>query len=348
MILPPLTAPEALTLVNPPAAGVTAPITVPLIVPPDIVRSSATYVSATAVPCQTPPVTVPTVSMAVLFPVVRNVPLTSGSVRTRSAVGFATAIFVSLGSATRPSKIRGASPVNMPNSVADTPVRPVPSPLKEPVKSLAATVPEAVILRRPEISLLLSTISALLPDTVPAVIPSNTFTSVADSVVVPSSNDKEPPVTAPEAVIVVAPVSAPLVSVAVPSVKLPPVTAPEAFIVVAPDSAPPVSVAVPSVKLPLVNAPEAVNELTPVTTPASTLTAPSNTIAEPSAGVRLIAPVAVLIVTAASPAVISSDLIALADTPVIPEPSPVKVVAATVPSTVTVPFDKVIKFGSSV
>ena len=55
-----------------------------------------------------------------------------------------------------------------------------------------------------------------------------------------------------------------------------------------------------------------------------------------------------LIVTAASPAVISSDLIELADTPVIPEPSPVNVVAATVPSTVTAPFDKVIKFVSSV
>ena len=70
--------------------------------------------------------------------------------------------------------------------------------------------------------------------------------------------------------------------------------------------------------------PETVKLVTPVTTPASTFTAPSNTIAEPSAGVRLIAPVEVLIVTAASPAVISSDLIELADTPVIPEPSPVK------------------------
>ena len=120
------------------------------------------------------------------------------------------------------------------------------------------------------------------------------------------------------------------------------------MIVVAPAKAPLVSVAVPSVILPPVTAPEAVKALTPVTTPASTLTAPSKTIAEPSAGVRLIAPVEVLIVTAASPAVISSDLIALADTPVIPEPSPVKVVAATVPATVTVPFDKVIKSVSSV
>ena len=141
--------------------------------------------------------------------------------------------------------------------------------------------------------------------------------------VVPSTNtssiSNEPPVTKPEAVIVVAPLKAPLVIVAVPSVILPPVTAPDA------------------VKL-----------ATPVTTPASTFTAPSNTIADPEAGVILIAPVAVLIVTAASPAVISSALIALAETPVIPEPSPDKVVAANVPATVTVPFDKVIKSASSV
>ena len=62
----------------------------------------------------------------------------------------------------------------------------------------------------------------------------------------------------------------------------------------------------------------------------------------------MIAPVLVVMVTAASPTAISSDLIALAETPVIPEPSPVKVVAATVPSTVTVPFDKVIKSVSAV
>ena len=100
--------------------------------------------------------------------------------------------------------------------------------------------------------------------------------------------------------------------------------------------------------LPPVTAPEAVIVVAPVIAPPSTFTAPSNTTAEPSAGVRLIAPVEVLIVTAASPAVISSDLIELADTPVIPEPSPVNVVAATVPSTVNAPFDKVIKFVSSV
>ena len=134
-----------------------------------------------------------------------------------------------------------------------------------------------------------------------------------------SSTSNEPTVAKPEPVIVVTPDNAPLVSVAVPSVKLPPVIAPEPVIVVA-----------------------------PVTAPPSTFTAPSNTIAEPVAGVILIAPVLVLIVTAASPAVISSDLIELADTPVIPEPSPVNVVAATVPATVTVPSDKVTRSVSSV
>ena len=134
-----------------------------------------------------------------------------------------------------------------------------------------------------------------------------------------SSTSNEPTVAKPEPVIVVTPLNAPLLIVAVPSVILPPVIAPEAD------------------KLE-----------TPVTTPASTFTAPSNTTAEPVAGVKLIAPVEVLIVTAASPAVMSSDLIELADTPVIPEPSPVNVVAASVPATVTVPSDKVTKSVSSV
>ena len=134
-----------------------------------------------------------------------------------------------------------------------------------------------------------------------------------------SSTSSEPTVAKPEPVIVVTPDNAPLVSVAVPSVILPPVIAPEPVIVVA-----------------------------PVTAPPSTLTLPSRTTAEPDAGVRLIAPVLVLIVTAASPAAISSDLIELADTPVIPEPLPVNVVAASVPATVTVPSDKVTRSVSSV
>ena len=95
-------------------------------------------------------------------------------------------------------------------------------------------------------------------------------------------------------------------------------------------------------------APDAVTVVAPVTAPPSTFTLPSSTTAEPVAGVKLIAPVDVLIVTAASPSVISSDLIEFADTPVIPEPSPVNVVAASVPATVTVPFDNVTKSVSSV
>ena len=82
-------------------------------------------------------------------------------------------------------------------------------------------------------------------------------------------------------------------------------------------------------------APDAVIVVAPVTAPPSTFTLPSSTTAEPVAGVKLIAPVEVLIVTAASPSVISSDLIEFADTPVIPEPSPVNVVAATVPVSYT-------------
>ena len=90
-----------------------------------------------------------------------------------------------------------------------------------------------------------------------------------------------------------------------------------------------------------------VMEVAPVTTPASTLIVPSSTIAEPLAGVIFTAPDVVLIVTAASPALTSSALIALADTPVIPDPSPVSVVAATVPATVSVPSANVIKSVSS-
>ena len=133
-----------------------------------------------------------------------------------------------------------------------------------------------------------------------------------------SSTSKEPTVAKPDPVIVVIPLNAPLLIVAVPSVILPPVIAPDPVIVVAPVNAPP-----------------------------STLTLPSSTTAEPVAGVKLIAPVEVLIVTAASPAAISSDMIELADTPVIPEPSPVNVVAASAPATVTVPSDKVTKSVSS-
>ena len=85
----------------------------------------------------------------------------------------------------------------------------------------------------------------------------------------------------------------------------PPVIAPEPVIVVAPDKAPLESVAVPSLIVP------AVKLVIPETIPSSTLTDPSKTIIEPAAGVKFIPPVEVLIVTAASPGVKSSDLIEL-------------------------------------
>ena len=74
-------------VVNVPAAGVVPPITLLFTVPPETVRSSATYVSVTAVPCHIPEETVPTASMASSFAVVITVPVTSGRVIVRSAVG---------------------------------------------------------------------------------------------------------------------------------------------------------------------------------------------------------------------------------------------------------------------
>ena len=57
-------------------------------VPDDvIVKSSATYASTTAVPCQTPDVTVPTASISLSFAVVITVPVALGKVIVRSAVG---------------------------------------------------------------------------------------------------------------------------------------------------------------------------------------------------------------------------------------------------------------------
>ena len=71
----------------------------------------------------------------------------------------------------------------------------------------------------------------------------------------------------------------------------------------------------------------AVKLVIPETIPSPTLTDPSKTIIEPAAGVKFIPPVEVLIVTAASPGVKSSDLIEFAETPVIPEPSPINIPA---------------------
>ena len=74
-------------VVNVPDAGVVPPITLLFTLPPETVRSSATYVSVTAVPCHVPEEMVPTASMASSFDVVITVPVTSGRVIVRSAVG---------------------------------------------------------------------------------------------------------------------------------------------------------------------------------------------------------------------------------------------------------------------
>ena len=68
---------------------------------------------------------------------------------------------------------------------------------------------------------------------------------------------------------------------------------------------------------------------------------------DPEAGLRFIAPEDVLMLTAASPWLISSALTEDADIPVKFEPSPENVVAANVPETVRVPFAKFIKSVSS-
>ena len=74
-------------VVNAPDAGVVPPITLLFTVPPETVRSSATYVSVTAVPCHVPEEMVPTALMASSFDVVITVPVTFGRVIVRSAVG---------------------------------------------------------------------------------------------------------------------------------------------------------------------------------------------------------------------------------------------------------------------
>ena len=72
-------------------------------------------------------------------------------------------------------------------------------------------------------------------------------------------------------------------------------------------------------------------DVAPVKTPASTFMVPSKTIAEPEAGVILIAPVEVLNVTAASPSVKLSEANAPAETAVKAEPSPLNAFAVIVP-----------------
>ena len=63
-----------------------------------------------------------------------------------------------------------------------------------------------------------------------------------------SSTSNEPTVASPDPVIVVAPDRAPLVSVAVPSVILPPVTAPEAVNALTPVTTPASTLTAPSLQ----------------------------------------------------------------------------------------------------
>ena len=74
-------------VVNVPAEAVLPPITLLSIVPFEMVRSSATELSAISVPSQTPEEIVPTASITLSFSVVITVPVTSGKVIMRSVVG---------------------------------------------------------------------------------------------------------------------------------------------------------------------------------------------------------------------------------------------------------------------
>ena len=88
-------------------------------VPEDaIVKSSATCASTTSVPCQMPEVTVPTISISLSFAVVITVPVTSGSVIVRSAVGSEGDMVVSKSLSVSPSNMIGDVPVNTPVEVA--------------------------------------------------------------------------------------------------------------------------------------------------------------------------------------------------------------------------------------
>ena len=84
----------------------------------DIVKSSATYASTTAVPCQIPEVTVPTASISLSFAVVITVPVAFGKVIVRSAVGSSKDIVVSKSLSVSPSNTIGDVPVNTPVDVA--------------------------------------------------------------------------------------------------------------------------------------------------------------------------------------------------------------------------------------
>ena len=96
-----------------------------------IVKSSATYASTTAVPCQIPEVTVPTASISLSFAVVITVPVALGKVIVRSAVGSSKDMVVSKSLSEAPSKTKGEEPVNTPKEIASNPVRFEPSPVNE-------------------------------------------------------------------------------------------------------------------------------------------------------------------------------------------------------------------------
>ena len=104
------TLPLADKVVNAPVDGELSPMGVVLIDPPLIVKSLATFASATGVP------------------VVRTVPLSFGKVIVLSEVGSVTANVVSYGSSVSPSRINGSAPVKVPIVFASIPVKLDPSP----------------------------------------------------------------------------------------------------------------------------------------------------------------------------------------------------------------------------
>ena len=117
-----------------------------------------------------------------------TVPVVFGRVIVRSSVGSVTMIVVSLSSSVDPSRTNGDAPLNTAIESACIPVRPDALPTKTP----AVTVSDAVRFRMIPISLFLSTTNALSSATIPAVTPSNTLSSDAVMVAVPSSNERVP------------------------------------------------------------------------------------------------------------------------------------------------------------
>ena len=101
-----------------------------------------------------------------------------------------------------------------------------------------------------------------------------------------------------------------------------------------------------NVTLPFARVIKSVSSACPISDPSIFIVLSIRT-GEPEAGLIFIAPNEVVMLTAASPWDISSDLIEDADIPVKFDPSPEKVVAANVPETVRVPFARFIRSVSS-